>query len=265
MHKRYVTKTLTVSYREGITPSGHIFENHCHPSFELIAVFSGSVSIVLDNFKYNLCSGEAAIVPPLCYHSLYCDSDTEYERMTVLFDNSFIPEGIYDELCAKLSDRPIISVSELSVISDLLRELLQGECEERLLPLVSSYITNVLYMHAMSPEGKCPTVTADPTVKRIIEYIDSHIGEKILLDDIAAHIFVSKSTVSHLFAEHMKISVKQYVLQKKLSYAATKISEGTPAGEAARLIGYDNYANFYKVYKKVFGISPKKKSAENAN
>ena len=34
------------------------------------------------------------------------------------------------------------------------------------------------------------------------------------------------------------------------------ISEGKQATEAARLVGYDNYANFYKLYKKLFGASP---------
>jgi AraC-like DNA-binding protein len=55
----------------------------------------------------------------------------------------------------------------------------------------------------------------------------------------------------------MKISVKQYIIQKKLSYAARLIGEGASTASAASAIGYENYANFYKVYKKTFGSSPR--------
>ena len=56
----------------------------------------------------------------------------------------------------------------------------------------------------------------------------------------------------------MKISIKQYILQKKLSYAANLIECGIRATEAAERIGYENYANFYKMYVKVFGTPPKR-------
>ena len=60
----------------------------------------------------------------------------------------------------------------------------------------------------------------------------------------------------------MKISFKQYVLQKKMAYATRLMLNGVSAGEAAKTIGYENYSNFYSVYKKIVGVPPsdKKKS-----
>ena len=55
----------------------------------------------------------------------------------------------------------------------------------------------------------------------------------------------------------MKISVKQYVINKKLAYAVSLMREGVSATDAAAAIGYDNYSNFYKTYKNVFGTSPR--------
>lgn len=47
----------------------------------------------------------------------------------------------------------------------------------------------------------------------------------------------------------MKTGIKQYILQKKLSYAAEMIRGGATASAAAHAIGYDNYVNFYNAYK----------------
>ena len=74
--------------------------------------------------------------------------------------------------------------------------------------------------------------------------------EKILLDDLARHTARSKSSFCHLFEEKMKISPKQYILQKKLALAGKLIDEGVPRTAAAMQVGYENYSNFYRLCKK---------------
>ena len=39
-------------------------------------------------------------------------------------------------------------------------------------------------------------------------------------------------------------------LEKKLALAEKYITEGVPATIAAASVGYDNYSNFYRVYRK---------------
>lgn len=53
----------------------------------------------------------------------------------------------------------------------------------------------------------------------------------------------------------MNISVKQYILQKKLTYAARLMQDGMTAAGAAKAVGYENYADFYRMYRKFFGFS----------
>ena len=44
---------------------------------------------------------------------------------------------------------------------------------------------------------------------------------------------------------------KQYVLKKKMTYASMLIDEGISVTNAARTVGYENYSNFYRIYKKL--------------
>ena len=98
----------------------------------------------------------------------------------------------------------------------------------------------------------------DETLQKIISYIDTHLDDKIRLYDLAEHAVCSESRVSHLFQEKMKISPKQYILQKKLAFAEKLIRDGMPATLAAIQVGYENYSDFYRVYRKHFGINPSK-------
>ena len=221
-------------------------------------MLSGSVNLVLENVKYSLTSGEIAIIPPFAYHSIFCERDSEYERITALFDKSFIPEQIYGELAERSGVTLVCSHSSLTSALASMKELFFEDDPEKYEPLLSSLLTEVLYTYTFKG-GSVLSGSAHPTVRAVISYVDEQIGEKILLVDIAASAFVSKSTVSHIFLSEMKISVKQYILHKKLSYAAHLISEGKRATEAARLVGYENYANFYKAYRKIFGRAPKEK------
>ena len=103
-------------------------------------------------------------------------------------------------------------------------------------------------------------VKTDSFLQSAIEYIDEHLCEKIYLDDLAKHTFRSKSSFCHLFESKMKITPKQYILQKKLALANKMIKEGIPATEVAKQIGYENYSNFYRAYKKQYQKGPTKKS-----
>jgi AraC-like DNA-binding protein len=247
---------IRISYREGVISEEHIFENHCHARYEMIAVIEGEICLVIENRKYELTAGRIAIIPPLKYHSVFTIGNTVYKRMTALFDGSFIPNEITGELLRRISAHPVAANGELDGLLCSMKDIFGADECEKFFPLARALILHALYIHAFG-EILPSNEISNPTVMRVTEYIDLHIGEKILLDDIAAELFLSKSTLCHIFSDEMKISPKQYILQKKLSFAAMLIESGVSASEASVRIGYDNYANFYKMYVKHFGISPK--------
>ena len=253
---------MRLSYREGISESEHIFENHCHERYEMIAVLDGSISIVMEDGRYELSAGMVAIIPPLKYHSVFAEAGSMYNRITLLFDASFIPPAIFSDFSNKISHTPIVGGTGLMTPLAGIRGAIAEDDGEKMLPLIRCYLTELIYIHTYRTAE--PAIrSAKPRIGDIISYIDGHLSDSITLDDIASYTFLSKSTVCHLFKEEMKISVKQYILQKKLNYAARLISDGCSAGEAARRIGYDNYANFYKMYLKVFSKTPKTLKPEN--
>lgn len=246
--------SLSRYYAETNTNDGVLLENHCHAQFELIAVFSGTVCLYPEGGTLLLSAGHAALIPPLYYHAVSVQSGENYRRLTLLFDESMLPAPLrapFSLLRAPVCVRAADCISRLEPI-------LLSSRDEYYAPLSESLLTELFYRFADRPERKIQNENRE--LSEILIYIEEHLCEKITLEDIARRTARSKSSVCHLFSEQMKTSVKQYILQKKLSYAEKCMEEGLSATDAAREIGYENYSNFYRMYQKTFGMSPKEKS-----
>ena len=254
MIRELKTDKFDLHYRSDIIDSTLLWESHCHAHFEMIAVLDGSVNVTIEGIEYRLRRGEAIAIPPLCYHAITASKKGEYKRITALFDFDSIPSVLWENFAKKS-----ILIHTLShYITDELKKICFSKDQEFYIPLAHSFMTEILYSLANS-EQATPQSEINDLLRDVLSYIDGHLCERISLDELASHVSRSKSSVCHIFEERMKISPKQYILQKKLALASKLIGEGTPPTVAAEQVGYENYSNFYRLYLKHFGTSPTKR------
>lgn len=254
MERTYKDEFFEFQYRESMVDTRPIWESHCHIRFEMITVIEGDISIIIEGRRFRCTSEKIAILPPLVYHSIRANQKSNYRRITALFDRSAIPDQIESEICERLAADPIINHPDLPRYIANLEKIFSSSYPEHYAPLARAIMTEVLY--SASEQGESEPSQIDATLEKILRYIDTHVRDKILIDDIAKELFLSSSTVCHIFQDKMKISIKQYVLQKKIALATTLMRDGMSASEAARYVGYENYSNFYNAYKKLFGTTP---------
>ena len=247
------TRKFDFEYTESNISSTVLWESHCHARFELIAVLEGDITVTLEGREYRLAEGQTTIIPPLSYHAITSNKEGAYRRVTVLFELAAIPSVLRARF---LKGNESIAISS-SLEAGELKKICEKEDPSFYAPLADSLMIRLLYDNAEAREAHSATGT-DPFVQKAILYIDEHLREKISLDDLARHMSRSKSSFCHLFEEKMKISPKQYILQKKLAIADKLIGEGTAPSAAAMQVGYDNYSNFYRLYKRHFGVGPTK-------
>ena len=253
------TKNFEIKYIESELDCPILWENHCHAKYEMIAVISGNVTVVLEGQKYCIQKNQVIIIPPLFYHSITANEKGTYRRITALFDIDFIPLVIQDnfkwrEKCAFIDAYCLKKLKRVS----------QDDNSDFYLPLLESLMIEMLYDFLQSPQANA-SVEADEFLQKTFQYIDLHLCEKISLDELARHTLKSKSSFCHLFEAKMNISPKQYILQKKLALASKFISEGMPPTVAATRVGYGNYSNFYRLYRKAFGKSPMQRAKTRAD
>lgn len=242
-----------IEYKEECVGGELLWESHCHASFEAIVVLEGDITLALEGKPYRITAGECALISPLAYHTVAANLQGRYSRVTVQIDASAIPAP----LRPRLLDGQGISVFPFSS-GTVLRDAYLSADRAFYAPLSESVMVALLYesLNKKDARGIEPT---EQSLSRVLSYIDLHLCEPIVLSDIAAYAALSKSSVCHLFAEKMKISPKQYILQKKLALAQKLITEGIPPTEAALRIGYEDYSNFYRAYRRQFGKKPSRK------
>ena len=252
---KYQNTGFVCTYNYGSSTPERILENHCHPSYEIITVLSGSASYVSEGSYQKVTAGNIIIIPPMLYHSISSKNPHKYERITVQFHDSAIPRSIrnvFDSINKSILINADTSLNNLS--GNLKKYLL--EQSDIYSDLINALLVQLLYFVSDGDYIYTDKQSADDNLMRIIEFINSNLEKKLTLESISENVFLSVSTVSHIFKEKMNTSVKQYILQKKLAYAANLIKNGYSAIEASKAIGYTNYANFYTVYKKIVGETP---------
>jgi AraC-like DNA-binding protein len=98
----------------------------------------------------------------------------------------------------------------------------------------------------------------DPYVTKIIEYINNHIHEKIKLEDIAYHLSLSVSRVSHLFKNVTGTSIMNYIIKKRLVLAKELLKNGEHIKTVYYKCGFPDESSFFKYFKQEYNITPKK-------
>ena len=91
---------------------------------------------------------------------------------------------------------------------------------------------------------------------KVARYINEHIEENILLDEVARRFFISKYYLCRLFKKYSGVSVHAYITQKRVLYAKQLIESGQTASGAAYKVGFGDYSAFYRAYVKQIGKPP---------
>lgn len=94
-------------------------------------------------------------------------------------------------------------------------------------------------------------------LNNILAYIEKNYDQRITLQSIALHFYVSKSTISHTFSRELGISFYCYVTQRRLQAAELLILQGIPLSEINEKVGFADYANFHRAFRQKHGISPR--------
>ena len=91
---------------------------------------------------------------------------------------------------------------------------------------------------------------------RALAYIEQNYTESIDVAAVAGALYVSRSTLSHVFAKELGVSVHHYITDKRLLKAHLLLLGGASAGEACAASGFGEYSSFFRLYKKRYGKTP---------
>jgi AraC-like DNA-binding protein len=261
--------------RTEATGGEYLHPSEAHASYEMLLLLEGEISYIIEGETYTAGPGDMIFVAPGEIHAIRIDGRKPYERLVLLFDIDAL-RSMMHELCAPLEvfsqeagERlhivPRALVSEYG-LDRLLGEIFSCEDEDRykrlfIMSKLLGFMIQTDKMFSAHKERFASPTSKDGLVSAAVTYIGEHISEPIRLEDVADHLFVSKSTLCHRFAKTVHMTTMHYILLKKMHRASDLLRNGYSASEAAAMVGYSNYTSFYYNFKRLMGRAPAERGA----
>ncbi len=258
IHAKYDDGSICYNHSTKVKIQQEDYFTHYHDAAELIFVKSGDISYEFGQHRYDVRKDNLILSRAYDHHNIIVNGDGDYDRYCILVDEKILPRELLDRIP---KEQPVIdfcannAVIQIFDKMDFYCKTLPGDIFARLLShLLEEVLLNVILTldEADLQRGNI----SNPVLEKAMVYIAENLITITDLQQICDALYISKSHLHHLFMEHMKVSPKQYILQKRLAIANREICLGEPATQVGEKCGFSDYSTFYRAYKKQFGYSP---------
>ncbi|WP_432800343.1 helix-turn-helix domain-containing protein [Poriferisphaera sp. WC338] len=257
MEPQYSTKLLSHILTHDATKPTLVFSGrharaecvapHSHSCSELILFQQGEARVDFNHRSFEAKPGHVLVIPP---HASHNQISTEHVITTYL---GFRPHiDLFTEPCMlRVGDGKFIAGC-FSVISNSVyhQKRVNGDAlscilQALLMELIELFIHE--RRHDQMPEN----------VARAVEFIEEQITEPIDVEAIAKYAHVSTSRLHALFAEHLSISPKRYLKEKRMALAKQYLQDPyLSVKEIASRCGYNDVNFFIRQFRQANELPP---------
>lgn len=109
----------------------------------------------------------------------------------------------------------------------------------------------------MASTEELPSLRDRELADNALTYMQKHLADRLTLDELAAELFVSKSTLGKAFRAAEGTGVLEKLAQLRMEKATELLtSTSLSVGEIATHVGYAHQSSFTAAYRRHYGISP---------
>ena len=251
-----------------------VVDLHHHDFYEIYYFISGDVEYRVEGRTYILQKGDLLLISPGVFHQPVVRSGVPYERIVLWINRTFLAQfaeqGVDLSACFDPGGAVLLQPGayQRSTLAMQLEELCTEQRSDKYgkelycQALFIQILTQINRMTAIDAP-KSDSQSEPELVGQVLAYIAAHYQEKLTLQQLADHFYVSKYHLSHTFSSQVGTSIYRYILLKRLLAAREQITDGISPSEACQNCGFQDYANFYRVFKAEYGVSPKAFSAKS--
>ncbi len=248
------------------------FPLHFHPEYELnfIQNASGAERIVGDHTS-TISDLELVLIGPNLPH--HWDQgelrNKRFQELTIQFQRDLFQDSLLNRNAMapimKLLKQAQMGISFSKETAKSVSPRIKGLSKKNGFDAVME-LMNLLFDLANSRNQEILSSTGISTIsdfqhneklKQICEYIENNYTEKITLNEISAHVNMTTITFSRFIKQRTGKSFVEFLNTYRISMATRLLIESTMhISEIAFRCGFNNLANFNKIFKKNKSLSP---------
>lgn len=270
MNTKYQHSKDLYSYTHSVddTPDSSQFKLHNHNDVhEILILLRGNCEFRVEGTVYYPAPGDIVIAHSSELHRVrHREPFEKYERIVINIHDSFFVKNGCEEFKKIFTARPLGvnnlipgSILEKFHITDITNRLEAYIKEDSSAPeiLIRSILIELLYILSRVSSVAEKQSHREGQINSIMIYINENITSPLSLDMIADRFFINKYHLCHMFKEQTGLTLNKYITYKRILLVRELCAQGKTLTEASGEAGFSNYSNFYKMYKKETGRSPK--------
>jgi YesN/AraC family two-component response regulator len=246
---------------------------HIHDCYEIFFFLSGDVTYFIEGQSYRLQEKDLIITNSRELHRIFLNSEEAFERKFIHFKPEYISSlqingynllqfiekrklGYFN----KINAADAIEYGIYSYLSDLEKHIKKSSIESPIMikTLLVQMLVAINEIFNKNEDLIIEAYENNTKIAAILEYINHNYDKKISLNLLQDIFFVNKYYISHFFKKSTGFAVLEYITYKRIMMAKELLDNNLPVLEVADTVGFSDYSNFYKAFKKIVGLSPKR-------
>ncbi|MCI1945771.1 AraC family transcriptional regulator [Clostridium luticellarii] len=248
------------------------FEFHYHDFNKIVIFISGRTTYLIEGNSYSLKPWDILLINNRDIHRALIDPDKTYERIILWSNPDFLIK--HNDSCNLLSCFELASKQRFNLLRleglpletikrllfDMEAALKNKDLGYKVL-LDSLFIQLMVYMNRLFLSQRnlkeLSDIKCDENIDSVLNYINKNLKGNLSIDNIASQFYMSKYYLMHKFRKQTGYTIHNYILQKRLIMSNLLIKKGKSIMEACLESGFNDYSNFSRAFKKMFGLSPR--------
>ncbi len=247
------------------------FPLHFHPEYELNFIHKGKgVRRVIGDHMGEIGDYELVLVGPNLPHcwELHNCTNKEIHEITIHIHNDLLDEKLLSRRVFKsIRDMLNRSIHGISFSEKTIKELMPRLMELPKTSGIDYFLEFVSILHDLSNSRNQKLLSTSFSnyndfensgkIKKVYEFVQNNFQRKISLDEISELVNMTPVSFNRFIKKRTGKTFVSYINNTRISYASRLLLEtDLSVGEVAYKCGFNNLANFNRMFKKIKNNTP---------
>lgn len=231
-----------------------------HRACEFQLILKGRGEYLIGGKKYAIRPNMALALQPNQAHCYLPAPGGAHLKWMLMFAPEFLRAAALQRLAREAPAQALLLETEAAALALLFRQL-HDELTSRgqyWREIVRLKLGEFLWLLQRAGARPAPAPVVHPLAQQIAEYLEREFTRPLDMAELARRFGYSESHLAHVFKGHMRISIKQYLLQRRIAEARRRLEESSQlkAAAVAAEVGFHHYGLFQRKFKQWTGVTP---------